>query len=58
VHLHLQRLEAAGLVRGHRELSEEGRALKLFELVPFALELTPAVVAEAARTLSFREERS
>ena len=57
VHMHLQRLESAGLVTGHLELSEEGRALKLFELKPFALNLTPAVIAEAARTLSFRETK-
>ena len=52
VHMHLQRLETAGLVTGHLELSEEGRALKFFEVSPFVLHLTPDVVAEAARTLT------
>jgi DNA-binding transcriptional ArsR family regulator len=52
VHMHLQRLEAAGLVTGHLELSDEGRALKFFEVTPFVLHLTPDVVAEAARTLT------
>ncbi len=51
VHMHLQRLEAAGLVTGHLELSDEGRALKFFEVTPFELRLTPDAVAEAARTL-------
>ncbi|MDQ3672250.1 MAG: winged helix-turn-helix domain-containing protein [Actinomycetota bacterium] len=51
VHMHLQRLEAAGLVVGHLELSDEGRALKFFEVAPFELRLTPVAVAEAARTL-------
>jgi predicted transcriptional regulator len=52
VHMHLQRLEAAGLVAGHLELSDEGRAMKFFEITPFALTLTPELVAEAARTLT------
>lgn len=52
VHMHLQRLEAAGLVSGHLELSGEGRAMKFFEVNPFVLRLTPGAVAEAVRTLS------
>ena len=34
VHMHLQRLEAAGLVTGHLELSEEGKAMKFFDVTP------------------------
>ena len=56
-HMHLQRLEAAGLVTGHLELSEEGKAMKFFEVTPFDLHLTPAAIAEAARTLTPEEDR-
>ena len=56
VHMHLQRLEAAGLVTGSLELSEDGKALKFFEVTPFALELTPAVIAAAAETLTDTKE--
>ncbi|GAB2785172.1 ArsR/SmtB family transcription factor [Streptomyces daliensis] len=52
LHMHLQRLEAAGLVVGSLELSEDGKAMKFFDVVPFAYELSPAAIAEAARTLS------
>jgi DNA-binding transcriptional ArsR family regulator len=52
LHLHLQKLEAAGLVIGSLELSEDGKAMKYFDLVPFRLELTPERLAEAARTLT------
>jgi ArsR family transcriptional regulator len=52
VHMHLQRLEAAGLVTGQLELSEEGKAMKFFEVTPFDLRLTPAAIAEAATTLT------
>ena len=52
LHMHLQRLERAGLVAGTLELSEDGKAMKYFQVTPFAIHLTPAVIAEAARTLS------
>ena len=52
LHMHLQRLEAAGLVSGSLELSEDGKAMKFYEVTPFAVGLTPALVAAAARTLS------
>lgn len=45
LHMHLQRLEAAGLVAGTLELSEDGRAMKYFEVVPFAIALTPERIA-------------
>lgn len=51
VHMHLQRLEAAGLVEGRLELSDDGKARKFFAVLPFAISLTPERVAEAARSL-------
>jgi hypothetical protein len=54
--MHLQRLEAAGLVVGTLELSEDGKAMKFFEVTPFLYELTPRTIAEAARTLSGKRE--
>ena len=50
--MHLQRLEAAGLVKSTLELSDDGKAMKYFEVAPFALHLTPAPMAEAARALA------
>lgn len=58
VHMHLRRLEAAGLVTGHLELSEDGKALKFFEVTPFVLRLTPAMLAEAARNLTDTKEEA
>ena len=51
LHMHLQRLEAAGLVSGTLELSDDGKAMKYFEVTPFALRLTPGVIARAAASL-------
>ncbi|MGY1437264.1 ArsR/SmtB family transcription factor [Streptomyces reniochalinae] len=58
LHMHLQRLEAAGLVVGSLELSDSGKAMKFFEVSPFAYALTPQVVAEAARTLTDQAAKS
>src|SRR5471032_37567 len=52
LHLHLQKLEDAGLVASQLELSADGKALNYFEVNTFAVELTPASIAEAAKTLS------
>ena len=52
LHLHLQKLEAAGLVTSQLELSTDGKALNFFEAAPFAIPLTPVSIADAVRSLS------
>ena len=52
LHMHLQRLEAVGLVVGNLELSEDGRALKFYDVADFDIHLTAATVASAAKTLT------
>jgi predicted transcriptional regulator len=52
LHLHLQRLEEAGLVTSQLELSADGKALNYFEVAAFALQLTPASIAAAVRSLT------
>jgi DNA-binding transcriptional ArsR family regulator len=56
LYLHLQRLEAAGLVRGHLELSAEGKAMKFFEVVPFQIQLDPESIRKAVETLTLAEQ--
>jgi predicted transcriptional regulator len=51
LHMHLQRLEAAGLIRGKLELSEDGKAMKYYEVAPFALALTPESIAQLVTNL-------
>lgn len=52
LHMHLQRLEAAGLVVGTLELSDDGKAMKYFEVADFDLHLTAESLAAAAATLT------
>ena len=54
--VHLRKLEAAGLVSATMEVSEDGKAMKFYEVTPFTLHLTPEVIATAARTLGPERE--
>jgi len=49
LYMHLDRLEKAGLVTGSLELSEDGRAMKYYELAPFELRVTAATIVDALR---------
>jgi predicted transcriptional regulator len=49
--VHLRKLEAAGLVSSDIEVSADGKAMKFYEVTPFAVQLTPETIMVAARTL-------
>ena len=49
LYMHLDRLEKAGLVTGQLELSDDGKAMKYFELAPFDLRVTPETIVAALR---------
>ncbi|MFE0171852.1 ArsR/SmtB family transcription factor [Streptomyces sp. NPDC059002] len=49
LYMHIDRLEKAGLVAGSLELSDDGKALKYFELAPFDLRLNIDTITRAAR---------
>ncbi|GAB3238598.1 winged helix-turn-helix domain-containing protein [Glycomyces halotolerans] len=44
LHMHLQKLQAAGLVKGELELSESGKAVKYFEATPFSFRIDPQAI--------------
>ena len=54
--VHLRKLEAAGLVSAALEVSEDGKAMKFYEVTPFALQLTPKTIMVAAHTLGTDDE--
>ena len=54
--VHLRKLEAAALVTASVEVSDDGKAMKYYEVTPFAVELTPEAIAFAVRTLSTKQE--
>lgn len=56
LHMHLKRLEAAGLVTGELELSEDGKAMKYYAVTPFVVHLTPEVIAGLVDSLTDEKE--
>lgn len=56
LHLHLQRLEEAGLVTSQLELSADGKALNYFDVAGFAFALTPEIIARAAQSLTAKPD--
>lgn len=57
LHLHLQKLESAGLVTSQLEVSSDGKALNYFEVTRFNIELTPEAIAQAVKTLTTNLEK-
>jgi predicted transcriptional regulator len=54
--VHLRKLEAAGLVSAVIEISEDGKAMKFYEVTPFTIQLTPKEILTAAATLTVGSE--
>jgi DNA-binding transcriptional ArsR family regulator len=49
LYMHLDKLEKADMVTGRLELSEDGKAMKYFELVPFEFRINAQTVIDALR---------
>lgn len=56
LYLHLQRLEEVGLVSGRLYLTEDGKALKMFEVVPFDITVTPESIRAAVESAPTGDE--
>jgi predicted transcriptional regulator len=54
--VHLRKLEAAGLVSATIEVSQDGKAMKFYEVAPFAVQLTPETIMVAARSLGVESD--
>lgn len=52
LHLHLGKLQEAGLIISTPEISADGKALNYFEVAKFDFELTPTTIAAAAKSLT------
>ncbi len=57
VHVHLGKLQAAGLATSRLEFSADGKALRRYMLTRFHIPLTPEVVAEAAAADHYRTQK-
>src|SRR3984885_7630651 len=58
LHLHLQKLEDAGLVFSKLELSDDGKALNYFATTDFAIDFRPSTIVDAVKTLTPQNAKS
>jgi DNA-binding transcriptional ArsR family regulator len=58
LYMHLTKLEEAGFVVGHLEMSDDGKAMKYFEVEPFTLTLTAKTIVTAVATSTSRESET
>lgn len=56
LYMHLQKLDQAGLVKAEMEVSEDGKAMKYYQLQPFAFHINEDVIKEAVRTLTMKKK--
>ena len=56
LYMHLKKLEAAGLVTGHHEISASGKATKYFELRRLDVRLTPELLTELSMEIPLVED--
>jgi DNA-binding transcriptional ArsR family regulator len=56
LYMHLTRLEEAGFVVGHLELGDDGKAMKIFEVVPFQITLDAKSVVDAVALTKLESE--
>ncbi|WHZ59260.1 ArsR/SmtB family transcription factor [Metabacillus hrfriensis] len=57
LYLHLQKLEDAELIKGHHEISEDGKAMKYFELIPFSLPIDESMIASVAESVTIKKKK-
>lgn len=56
LYMHLKRLEQAGLVISEMEISEDGKAMKYYELVPFDIHINQEMITDAVKTLTMKKK--
>lgn len=56
LYMHLQKLEKAGMVKTEMEISEDGKAMKYYELVSFDFHITEQLIKEAVKTLTIKKK--
>ncbi|MBU9722418.1 MULTISPECIES: ArsR/SmtB family transcription factor [Bacillaceae] len=56
LYLHLKKLEEVDIIKGHHEVSEDGKAMKYYELTPFNLPLDEELIAGLENSLTMKKK--
>jgi ArsR family transcriptional regulator len=57
LYLHLQKLEDTKLIKGYHVISENGKAMKYYELNPFSIKLDEELIAQTASSLTIKNRK-
>ena len=58
LYMHLKKLETAGLVISHAEISSAGKATKYYESLNFEITVNPALLTALSETIEINEVNS
>jgi ArsR family transcriptional regulator len=56
LYMHLQKLESSLLIQGNYEISTDGKAMKYYEVLPFELKVTPAILFSISESIPIRKD--
>ncbi len=56
LYMHLRKLEAANLIIGNHEISEDGKAMKYYEIRKFDLHITPEILSEISKSVTINQD--
>lgn len=57
LYLHLQKLEEANLVSSVMKISENGKAMKFYMLIPFHFEMNETLIQQLAPSLTMKKKK-
>lgn len=57
LYMHLKKLESARLIKGNLEISEDGKAMKYYEIQQFDVHVTPNTLFEFAKSITINKEK-
>lgn len=56
LYMHLKKLENANIVKTEMEISEDGKAMKFYELEDFDFHITEELIKESVKTLTIKKK--
>lgn len=56
LYMHLKKLENANLVKTEMEVSDDGKAMKYYELVPFDFKINENIISKSVETLTIKKK--
>jgi ArsR family transcriptional regulator len=57
LYLHIQKLEDAKLISGYHEISNDGKAMKYYEINSFCIELNEELIAQTVSSLTIKNRK-